>query len=73
MKVAQALWKTLINMYPKSISAKEQFIKENVMVRLVVGNTTELLPRKGVNRYQWTFYIKPAKGEKNLSEHIQKV
>ena len=61
-----------MGMYPLSIAAKKQHIRESVLVRMMVGNSTIVRTDRDVNRYQWTFFIRSVKGQ-SLSEHIQKV
>ncbi len=38
-----------------------------------MGNTTEVLQTNQDNKYRWTLFVKPAPGEKKLSETIRKI
>jgi hypothetical protein len=66
-------WLELQGLYPLSISEHKKSINNRILARFLVGNSTEFLQTAEANKYRWTLFVRPAPGEKPLSETISQI
>jgi hypothetical protein len=60
-------------LYPRALQEKEKITRERVMVRLLIGNSTEELQTNEDNKYRWTVYVRPVPGDRPLSDTIDSI
>ena len=69
----QKLEEEIVSAYPDELKEKLKSMREIKKYRLEIGNTTAFLSGPVNNKYQWTFFVRPAEGEKPLSNFADRV